>query len=194
MATKKGALHTKLEPRRLPLLADDTRKLEIMRGWDDEDHAKLLLLCEELGIDDGPARFYFLALALARKQYPGFQVRKPTTKWTDWTGGYLVVEVKRLISDRRQNPGHTVSWATDQLAKRSEWKEFLGGGQDRGEALRVQYARLKAKPWSRLMWRLFKMEQQVGALENRQAELLENWQADLLDALKHPHPESREND
>ena len=185
MATKKGALHAKLEPCRLPLLADDTQKLEIMRAWDDEDYAKMLLLCNELGIEEGPARFYFLALALARMHYPGFRERKPTSKWTDLTGGYLVVEVNRLIRDRRQNPSHSVSWATDQLAKRPEWKEFLGGSQDRGEALRVQYARLKEKPWSRLMWRLFKAWQQIGTAES--------WQADFLDALKHPHPESREN-
>ena len=68
MATSKGPLQTKLKPRRLPLLADTATQLNIVREWQDEDHAKLLLLCNEFGIKDSPDRFYRLALALALRR------------------------------------------------------------------------------------------------------------------------------
>jgi len=190
MAAKQGPLQTKLEPRLLPLLADDAKQLEVIGQWQDEEHAKLLLLCDDMGIEDAPDRFYRLALELARKHYVGFQVRRPTSKWTQLTGGYLVVEVKRLTADRRRLPGHTASWAADQIARRDEWAAFLGGGRDgRGEALRVQYQKFKEKPWSRLMWRLFQMEAKLAELEGEQVDA-GIWQAELLDALKNPHPKS----
>ena len=92
MATNKGPLQTKLKPRRVPLLADTATQLEMVGQWQDEDRAKLLLLCNEFGIEDSPDRFYRLALALARKHCVGFRESCPTNKWTDLTGGYLVVE------------------------------------------------------------------------------------------------------
>ena len=49
MTAKKGPLQTKLKPRRLPLLLDDAGQLDVIRSWQDEDHAKLLLLCDDFG-------------------------------------------------------------------------------------------------------------------------------------------------
>ena len=188
MATNKGPLQTKLKPRRVPLLADTATQLEMVGQWQDEDRAKLLLLCNEFGIEDSPDRFYRLALALARKHCVGFRESCPTNKWTDLTGGYLVVEVNRLTADRRRSPGHTVSWATDQIAKRAEWAAFLGGrGEDRGEALRVQYQAFQAKPWSNLMWGLFKDWENVRQLGLEVATRDSfDWHTRLLDALRRP--------
>ena len=135
MVASKGPLKTKLNRRRIPLLADDAAQLDIIREWENEDHKKLLLLCDELMIADGPHRFYDLSLALARKHHFAFQESAPLGKWTDIAGAYLVVEVERLTNGD-DNPGHGELWAAHQLIKRPEWKAFLGGKADPGEALR----------------------------------------------------------
>ena len=176
MAVKKGPLETKLEPRRLGLLADEAAQLETIRRWQAEDHEKMLLLCDHMRIEDGPDRFYRLALELARKHCAGFQERRSTRKWTDLASGYLVVEVKRLTADRRKNPMHTASWATGILAKRAEWAEFLGGrGHDRGEALRVRYQAFMRDKWSSIMWRAFKLHEHEGTITE--------WDRDVHEAL-----------
>ena len=177
MTAKKGPLQTKLKPRRLPLLLDDAGQLDVIRSWQDEDHAKLLLLCDDFGIEDGPARFYLLSLALARKHCIGFQELTPKGKWTPTTQGYLVVEIERLTADKRKQRGHTVAWAADTLAKRTEWVEFTGGkGVDRGEALRVQYQAAKLQLWSKIMRQAFKWHSHNDTLPE--------WGAGLLEALR----------
>ena len=181
MAPKKGPLNTKLERRRLPLLADEAKHSELKSQWRDEDHAKLLLLCDYMGIQAGPDRFYWLALALARKHYAGFQEITPKGKWTLETRGYLVVEIERLTADKRKQSGHTVAWAADTLAKRTEWVEFTGGkGVDRGEALRVQYQAAKLQLWSKIMRQAFKWHSHNDTLPE--------WGAGLLEALRDPKP------
>jgi hypothetical protein len=136
MVKKKGPLETKLEPRYLPLLVGEARQLEFVRGWEEEDDKKLSLLRDELGVSDGPNQHYELALALARKYVAGFQQKRPTRKWTDLVRGLLVAEVKRLLKENKKLPGHSVTWAANQLARRSEWADFLSGGKNPGEALR----------------------------------------------------------
>ena len=181
MATKKLPLGTRLEPRRLPLLADEAMQLEVMGKWADDDHQKLLLLCDEMGVPDGPQRFYLLSLALARRHIIGFQERIPQGKWTQLTLGFLYVEIRRLTADQRKQPGHTVAWAADTLSRRAEWKEFLGGkGEDRGEALRVQYQRFMQYPMANAMLDAFWW--------HRHAETLSEWDGLLRDALRDPHP------
>jgi hypothetical protein len=82
MAHKKDPLQTKLEPRYLPLIGGAEFRAEVIREWVDEDHAKLLLLAEKMGVAASEHMFYQLALALARKHCIGFQQRSPTGKWT----------------------------------------------------------------------------------------------------------------
>ena len=180
MAAKNGPLHTKLEPRFLPLLADDAGQLEVIRNWQAEDHAKLLLLCDEFGIEDAPDRFHRLSLALARKHCIGFQQRTPKGKWTTLTHGYLVVEVERLTSDKRKHPGHTVAWAAEVLSRRPEWVEFTGGARtNRAEALRVQYQAAKLQPWSKVIRKAYKWHHHHNTLPE--------WESDMVDALRKPH-------
>ena len=117
MASKKGPLQTRLEPRRLPLLADKSVQMKVIEAWMEEDNRKLELLCDEMGIKLGPLCFRDLALALARTHCIGFQERSIPGKWTHSTRGYLVVEIERLTADKRKHPAHTTSWAADKLAK-----------------------------------------------------------------------------
>ena len=179
-STKRDPLKVRVERRRLPLLASESKQLEVVDQWIKEDHKKLLLLCNEFEIADGPQRFYKLALALARKHYIGFQERTPLGKWTDITLGYLVVEIERLTADKRKSPSHTASWAADVLASRPEWAEFLGGNAvDGGEALRVQYQSFRRNRWAAVMRDAYKWQ----VHQNKLAE----WPADVIDALRNPH-------
>ena len=77
---------------------------------------------------------------------------------------------------------------TDQIAKRAEWAAFLGGrGEERGEALRVQYQAFQGKRWSNLMWGLFKNCEEVKQLGLEVAPTDSfDWQTRLLDALLIP--------
>ena len=175
MATKKGPLETKLKPRYVPRLASQAEQLEVIKAWQREDHEKLTLLCEELGIVEGPSRFYDLSLTLARKLYAGFQQAEPLSKWTDVTRGYLVVEIERLVSETG-----SVKVAADRLALRPEWKSFLNQTRHGGEGLRVQYQKFKGDRWSSIMRKAFAYHVQQNTLAE--------WQEDLLEALQKPHP------
>lgn len=182
----KDPLKTKLKPRKLPLLVTEARQKEVVKSWVEEDHRRLLLLCEELGIEDSPHQFYELALMLARKHHIGFQESAPLGKWTDIAGAYLVVEIERLTADGK--PGHGELWACYQLIKRPEWREFLGMGEDlkkpktkdSGEALRKQYQRFKKTHFAAAMRAAFKLYD----LQNNLGE----WESNLRDVLRDPHP------
>lgn len=175
MRTRNKALSTKIAPRKIPLLVSRDAQLAVIREWADEDHRKLILLCEELGIESGPRQFYALSLALARKLYAGFQEANPAGKWTDLTRGFLVVEIERLLDK------HSVSSAAGVLAKRQAWRDFLGSKVRNGsEALRVQYVQFHENRWAEIMRNAFKMAEYENALDG--------WQDMLLDALRNPHP------
>lgn len=174
MVTKNQALNTKVATRRLPILASQDEQSKVIEKWVEGDHQKLLLLCDELGIESGPHQFYELSLALARKLYAGFQEASPAGKWTDLTRGFLVVEIERLL-DR-----HSVSSAAGVLAKRQEWKDFLGGKRrNGGEALRVQYVQFHENRWASVMRKAFRMAEHENELDG--------WHGKLIDALKNPH-------
>jgi hypothetical protein len=185
-AKSKALLKTKLKPRKLPLLVDEPDQLTVIKHWRDEDHEKLLLLSNELGIAEGPYQFYELALALARKYHIAFQVSAPLGKWSDLAGAYLVVEVERLTANKR--PGQSQLWACYQLIKRPEWSQFLGMGDnprapktaDSGEALRKQYQKFKMRPTSNLLRKVLR----IHILENDLAQ----WESNLKDILRNPHP------
>ena len=186
MAANKEPLKTKLKPRHLPLLVSAEEQLNVIRAWHREDHDKLLLLCVEMGIDDGPNRFYDLSLALAKKHHLAFQQSAPLGKWSDIAGAYLVVEVERLTVDA--TPGHGELWACYQLIKRPEWREFLGMGddpkephtKDSGEALRRQYQRFKKHPLAGVARDAYKLHE----IQDSKRE----WEADLKEVLRSPHP------
>jgi hypothetical protein len=168
------------------MLVSTEEQLEVIREWHREDYDKLLLLCAEMGIDDGPSRFYDLSLALARKHHSAFQESPSLGKWTDIAGAYLVVEVERLTAD--QKPGHGELWACYQLIKRSEWRRFLGMGddpnepqtKDSGEALRRQYQRFKKHPLADAARNAYKLHEMQDNIRE--------WEIDLKEVLRNPHP------
>lgn len=108
-----------------------------------EDHEKLLLLCQHYNIKAGPGRFYQLALALARDFYPAPKKRGRKTKWTVEMKDELVFEIERLV--KPDDPSHGVEWACRKLALREPWEAFLVSkecsnfGPDPAEALRQVY-------------------------------------------------------
>lgn len=179
MAASKGPLQTKLKPRRIPLLVSEAEQIDVIRAWAKADHEKLLLLCSQLDIAEGPNRFYDLSLALARKYHFAFQESAPLGKWTDIAGAYLVVEVERL-TNADDNPGHGELWAAHQLIRRPEWRAFLGGKEDPGEALRRQYQKFKNKPLATVVRDAYKFHEM-------KADLVE-WEFRLKDVLRNPHP------
>jgi hypothetical protein len=176
MAAKKGPLETKLKPRLLPLLVSEAEQLKVIEGWRNEDYEKLLLLCDVMGIADTPHRFFDLSLALARKHYAGFQQVGPSSKWTDLTRGYLVVEIERLTAE-----GHDAKAAARMLAGRPEWKSFSRAGRG-GEGLRVQYQDFKNDRWASVMRDAFRLYEYQDRLSE--------WNDNLVSALEKPHPDT----
>ena len=69
--------------RRVGILATKADVERVTWQWVDEDHARLLLLCQHHSIPDGPHMFYQLALALARELYPEPKRSGRKTKCTD---------------------------------------------------------------------------------------------------------------
>ena len=175
MVAKKGPLNTRIDPRHLPAFAGDEELAKLIDRWSREDYEKLLLLCDDLNIADGPARFYQLSLALARKHYTGFQQLQPASKWTVLVRAYLVVEIESLVAN-----GLSAKKAAAVLAGRSEWKEFLKSTDNGAEGLRVQYQRFKNDRFADDMRDAHRLHVHNGTL-------LE-WHQRLLDALKNPHP------
>lgn len=170
------------KPRKLPLLADETQQLEVIKRWAQEDDDQLARLADDLGIADDPGRWHRLALALARKYEPAFMERALQVKWTPVTRGMLVVEIERLTGDRRltskfpDNPSHTATWAAGILSKRPEWKDFLHGGEDPAEALRVQYSKFHRDKWAQVCRDAFKLHQLHKTVAK--------WEMELRDALE----------
>jgi hypothetical protein len=174
-------LKTKVEIRRIPLDASQAEIDRLEHEWQLEDFRKLKLLCDELGIPDGPERFYTLALELARRLYPGFQEIAPKGKWSTLRLAYLVVEIERLTGklgiSASATAKHSAKSAAAVLAKRPEWLAVLGANRtDPGEALRVQYASFKDEKWASVMRDAFETYEINNALAK--------WQLDMADALK----------
>ncbi len=182
MAASKPPAKRKREPRLLPLLADEQTQMAVISRWAEEDREKLELLAHQMGVADGPNRWYGLALALARKHEPGFKEVAQPGKWNDAVRGMLVVEIERLTGDRRlagkrpDNPSHTATWAAEILRRRDEWADFLHGSVDPAEALRVQYSRFHKDRWADLARDAFKYHRHMNTIAE--------WESELRDALK----------
>ena len=88
-----------------------------------EDKEKLDALCERYGITNvaGAYKYFELSLCLARILHPSPVRRGRKRKWNKWIGGFLVVEIERLIDSSSKN----VNWACQSLAKKEPWKSFL---------------------------------------------------------------------
>lgn len=170
--------------RHFGLLADDASIEQKTTQWAAEDHEKLLILCQRLGIDAGPDMFYKLALELARELHPEAKKRGRKSKWTDQNKGALVVEVERLCNP--DNPAHGVEWACTRLAKREPWLSFIdakeGGASDPApaKALRQIYFESRNHMWSAIFRDAFKFHEHEGTLAE--------WENLVSDFVINPSP------
>lgn len=171
------------ESRRFSLLMDDAAIKQQASRWAQEDHSRLLLLCQHYGIQTSPFLFYELALALARELYPEPKKRGRKSKWTALNKGALVVEVERL--HKPEDPAHGVEWACQQIAKREPWKSFLEGKEstvtspDPAEALRQVYYDFRTDKWAAVMRDAFKWHEHEGVIGE--------WEKQVIDFVKNPH-------
>jgi hypothetical protein len=148
---------------------DEAQIREQMAKWAEEDHQKLLLLCEHYGIATTPISaftFYYLTMRLARDFVPGFQDEQPKgrkSKWHPGNMGALVVEVERLV-----HPGddfHGVSWAAGILAKKEPWKSFLADSEDRAALISRLYYEFKDDRFAKISRDAFRYDELTGNLE-----------------------------
>jgi hypothetical protein len=163
---------------------DDGSLGEHRKKYGEEDSAKLLLLCQQYGIQSSPIMFYELALALAREIYPEPKKRGAKSKWTALNKGALVVEVERLM--RPNDPAHGVEWACKQLSKREPWASFLEAkesgtlGPNLAESLRQVYFGFRGDKWANVSRDAFKMYEHDGGIEQ--------WEDCVIDFVRNPHP------
>jgi hypothetical protein len=87
------------EKRQLGLLMTDEQKVAQIAEWNNEDLEIMLKICEEHGVTS----WYGLALKLAKenKAYTEPKKKGRKTKWDDYAKGVLVVEVERLLEDKK---------------------------------------------------------------------------------------------
>jgi hypothetical protein len=186
MSKKKPAVTFKSEEARAPrvgdLLLPGSHGERIDKGLA-EDYAKLLILCQHHGIEEGPARFFQLALALARELYPEAKRSGRKSKWTALNQGALVVEIERRVVPGA--PAHGVEWACRQLCQSEPWASFLavkgsgGGASDPAEALRQVYYAFKKDKWAAVMLDAFRFNEAAGTLAQ--------WDRLVADAVRNPH-------
>jgi hypothetical protein len=133
------------EKRQLGLLMTDEQKIARLSEWDNEDFEIMLKICEEHGITS----WYELALKLAKELYTEPKKKGRKTKWMDYEKGVLVVEVERLLDDKK-----TIESACYQLSKIEPWKSFVETkddvttSPDPGEVLRKIYIAFKNDKWA----------------------------------------------
>jgi len=178
-----GELATPIKPRQLGLLMSEADIREHKAKWANEDHRKLLLLCQHYAIAEGPHMFYLFALSLAQDFVDGFKERKPRgrkLKWTDLNKSVLVVEIERIA----KHPARKVAWAAKQLAKRELWKSFIeakdSGISDPAEALRQAYYDFKDDRWANITRDAFKMHEHEDTISE--------WESFVADVVNNPHP------
>jgi len=160
-------------------LLSDGAMQELVAKHVAEDHSKLIMLCRHYGIQDGPAMFYQLSLALAREIYPEPKKRGRKSKWTELNKGVLVVEVERLI--HADDPAHGVEWACGVLAKREPWASFLESKEgsfspDPKEALRKVYFDFRSDKWANISRDAYKYHEHEG--------IVEQWDEDVFNVVK----------
>lgn len=164
------------------LMSDDDCREQSVK-WAEEDHSKLLLLCRQYGIQEGPYMFYELALALARELYPDPKKRGRKSKWTILNRGALVVEIERLT--KNDDPGHGIAWAAKQLAKREPWKSFLEikeantTNPDSAEALRKAYYDFKNDKRAGITRKAFKWHEYNDTIAE--------WEREVDDYVRNPN-------
>lgn len=143
--------------------------------------SKMELLAEHLGISDGPAKWYQLALELARPVVPGLQEEKPKgrpRKWGNLEQGFLYAEFERL-----KRAGCSQDEASRALAKKEPWRSFVGSwapgkattGSDPAQALLAELKSARKSPLSQIAWEAY--------LYHEHTDTIAEWEHFVLQAM-----------
>ena len=144
----------------------------------EEEHRRMVALAASLGIQDTPARWYMLALALARKHVPELQTAGPAgqpVKWDEFALGALAVEIER---EQAAKGGIAIRAAAAALVTREPWKSFLddrsGSFRDpnRSAALQRQYTNAKEAPFTSIARKAYRYHVETGTLPDWDALVL----------------------
>lgn len=171
-----------LEPLRMGLCAPREQVGQAIRARVREELARMNALADSMGIPDDAARWYSVALELARLHVPELQEVKKDgrpKKWGDYELGLLVVELEREQKSRTAKK--TQKEAANTLAQRSPWKETISKwghgksplGSDPGEALLQQYKVGRKSRWADVARSAFAFHYATGSTAA--------WDQDVLD-------------
>jgi hypothetical protein len=137
----------KLEDRKLGIFLDDEQTEAQIAKWFDEDFEKLDKLCDIYEVTDGPDKYKYLALALARELFPEPKKKGREKKWGEFAYGCLFVEVNRIIKSERKK--RDVESACLILAEQVVWNDFMQDGVTKytdgqvAESLRKRYYEIR---------------------------------------------------
>lgn len=165
---------TKPADRKLGLLLDDEQVKDQITKWEEEDFEKLDKLCEIYKIIDGPDKYKYLALELARKLFPELKKKGRVKKWEKSSYACLYVEVKRITEIDKEED--TIEKACLCLAKKKVWNNFMQDGlieysiKDIAENLRKRYYQARKSvdennfegKWCKVMFDAFSYHEYKG--------------------------------
>jgi hypothetical protein len=191
MVTKKKA-QVGLPPVRFGLLMSDDERSRLLAERFQEESRRMEALADALGIEDNLARWYMVALLLARKHVPELMEAKPVgapTRWNYWSLALLAIEIERLTAR-----GKTVEQAARTLAATAHWLSFVGRQDGRignavpdpAEVLRRNYSKANTEPFkgfAELARKGFRWHEMQGTVDQWEAELPGNL-AEVTDRMR----------
>jgi hypothetical protein len=189
MVTKKKA-QVGLPPLRFGLLISDDEKSRLLAERFQEERRRMEALADALGIEDNLARWYMVALFLARKHAPELMEAKPVgapTRWNPFALGLLAVAIERHTS-----AGKTVVQAADALARMEPWASFVGRQENRagatatpdpGEVLRRNYTDAKKEAMAKIVRKGFKWHE-LNCTVDEWDRQLPGWLAEMVEARR----------
>jgi hypothetical protein len=191
MVTKKKA-QVGLPPLRFGLLMSDDEQSKLLAERFQEERRRMEALADSLGIEDNPARWYMVALVLARKHVPELMEAKQIgapTRWDYWSLALLAIEVERLTAQ-----GKTVEQAARTLAATAHWLSFVGRqdgrigntAPDPAEVLRRNYSKANTEPFKGFVALArdgFRWHEMQGTVQEWEAEL-PGYLAEVTDRMR----------
>ena len=176
MTKKKAAAPRGLPALEFGLLVDTADVAALITKRCDEEFARMQAFAESLGIADEPARWYVVALHLARQHVPELMEAKPEgapKRWHPWAHALLAVAIERHTAT-----GKTETEAANALARTNHWKAFVAkkdmgvsrDTSDAGEALRRAYSNAKKEPMAEIARKAFKWHELEGTVGEWDAE------------------------
>jgi hypothetical protein len=161
------------ETRRLGLLMTDEQNQELQRQWAIEDCKILEQIREEYNIPIGEHAYFLLAMQLAKELYKEPKKKGRKIKWKDYEKGFLVVEVERLLNDKK-----TIESACYQLSRIEPWKSFVEKkdddttSPDPSEVLRKIYIAFKNDKWAEISRSFYSYHVETNKIDEWEKQVL----------------------